>query len=80
MCKSNNEKSRLFAIVSGVVIAAAAIASAVYFIMKIVEKKRLNKYIECDCYDEFDDDFDEMGADPEAVSESEETPANDEEE
>lgn len=55
MFKQKNNGST-FAIISGIIVACVAIASAVYFIMKFVEKKRDYEYIECDCYDDYEDD------------------------
>lgn len=57
MLKSKDNGSTV-AIISGIIVACVAIASAVYFIMKFVEKKQSYDYIECDCYDDYDEDDD----------------------
>lgn len=89
MChKENCEKSSLstlFAIITGIVLAAAAVSAAVFFVLKFIDKKGRCDYIECDCYgdyagyDAFDDEEDleeQLGSEP-AVEESVESSLED---
>lgn len=56
MCKNCNEKSNvgtLVAIISGVVVLAAAVSAAIYFVMRFFEKKHECEYLDCDCYGDY---------------------------
>ena len=61
--------STLLAAISGIVMVAAAVSVAVYFVLKFVEKKEKCDYIECDCYG---DDYDGYGDDDEIAEEADE--------
>lgn len=55
-CNNDNKNSlsNMLAIISGIVMLAAAVSAAVYFVMKYFEKKERCDYIECDCYGDYD--------------------------
>ena len=61
----------MLAIISGIVMLAAAVSAAVYFVMRYLEKKERCDYIECDCYGDYDGyeyDDDEPADEPPAVA------------
>lgn len=71
MCKNCDEKSNvrtLVAIISGVVVLAAAVSAAIYFLMRFFEKKHECEYLDCDCYGDYPgyvpEDFEEDQAQP----------------
>ena len=56
MCRNCNEKSNvgtLVAIISGVVVLAAAVSAAIYFVMRFFDKKHEYEYLDCDCYGDY---------------------------
>lgn len=55
-CNNDNKSSlsNMIAIISGIVMLAAAVSAAVYFVMRYFEKKERCDYIECDCYGDYD--------------------------
>ena len=62
----------MLAIISGIVMLAAAVSAAVYFVMRYLEKKERCDYIECDCYGDYDGyeyDDDEPADEPEKEAE-----------
>lgn len=67
-CNNDNKSSlsNMIAIISGIVMLAAAVSAAVYFVMRYLEKKERCDYIECDCYGDYDGYEDE---DDESVDE-----------
>lgn len=82
-CSNDNNKSslsNLIAVVSGIVMLAAAVSAAVYFVMRYFEKKERCDYIECDCYGDYDgyEQYDdELSAEPAPKDESEQSEEKD---
>lgn len=73
-CNNDNKSSlsNMIAIISGIVMLAAAVSAAVYFVMRYLEKKERCDYIECDCYGDYDgyeDEDDESVDEPEQEAE-----------
>lgn len=55
-CNNSNKSgfATVLAVISGIVVVAAAVSAAVYFVLKYIEKKEQCDYIECDCYGDYD--------------------------